>query len=429
MPLRIDRVRLGAAASSLTFFAAIIIVIVALAGCATSPPPTPTAVPTNTPIPFYDGPLDPEPITGPQFESLTYGIQAFLWWNPDARTFDLEMIRQMNFTHVKQILSWSDIEPEPGVFDWSRADEVVAEVAHRQLSLVARVDHAPQWAVVDPATREDNIPFNVEAYAHYCGVLAERYRGRIAGYQIWNEPNLQREWAGQTPDAAGYVTLLGACYAAIKDADPAAIVISAGLAPTETEPPDAVPDERYLQQMFDAGLSEVYDVLGLHAPGYNNAPELSPDEAVANGYRRWMSFRHVEDMRRIMIANGDAHKQVALLEFGWHINPGIHPDYAWFAVDEPTQAAYLVGAYAYAAEHWRPWVGLMSTIYIAAPEWTENDEEYWWSVTTPGPGYREDYRARRAYIDLANMEKVMGETIIPARNPENVEHVPLGARN
>jgi len=333
----------------------------------------------------------------------------------------------MNFTHVKQIFAWEDIQPRPDVWDWSRADEVVAEVLYRERQLVARLDHPPAWAIVDPATRADGVPFDVEAYAAFCGALADRYKGRIAAYQVWNEPNLQREWAGHAPDAAGYIRLLGACYTAIKAADPAAIVISAGLAPTETEPPAAVPDERYLQQMFDAGLSAVYDVLGLHAPGYNNPPEMSPDEAEAAGLRRWMVFRHVEDMRRIQIANGDAGRQVALLEFGWHINPGIHPDYAWFAVDEATQAAYLVGAYRYAAEHWRPWVGLMSTIYIAAPDWTEADEEYWWAVTTPGLG--EDYGVRQAYIDLANMEKVMGETIIPARDPGSVEHTPLSPRH
>ncbi len=417
------QVRRGAPALRLAFFAALLVLPIALAACGPAAPPSPTPPPTVTP---YSGPLDPEPITGPRFTSLSYGIQAFLWWDPTARPFDLEQARQMNFSAIKQIFAWEDIERVLGAYDWSIADEVVSEVNHRELRLVARVDHPPQWAIVDPATRPDGIPFDVEAYAAYCGALAGRYRGRIAAYQVWNEPNLQREWAGHSPDAAGYVTLLGACYRANKAADPDAIVISAGLAPTETEPPIAVPDERYLQQMFDAGLSAVYDVLGLHAPGYNNPPETSPDEAEAAGQRRWMVFRHVEDMRRIQIANGDAHKQVAILEFGWHVNPGIHPDYAWFAVNEATQAAYLVGAYHYAAEHWRPWVGLMSTIYLGAPGWTEQNEEYWWSVTTWTDGV---YAVRQAYIDLANMEKVMDDEVIPARDPGDVHHEPLAPRD
>ncbi len=419
------QVRWGAPALRLTFFAALLLLLGGLAACEPAATPAPTSTPAPTVAP-YTGPLDPEPVDGPRFTSLSYGIQAFLWWDPTARPFDLEQARLMNFRYIKQIMAWEDIERERGAYDWTRADEVVDEVNYRELHLVARVDHPPAWAVVDPASRADGVPFDVEAYAAYCGALAERYRGRIAAYQVWNEPNLQREWAGHSPDAAGYVTLLGACYRAIKAADPDAIVISAGLAPTETEPPIAVPDERYLQQMFDAGLSQVYDVLGLHAPGYANPPEMSPDEAEASGQRRWMVFRHVEDMRRIQIANGDANRQVAILEFGWHINPGIHPDYAWFAVDEATQAAYLVGAYRYAAEHWRPWVGLVSTIYLGAPGWTEDNEEFWWAVTFWKDG---GYNVRQAYIDLANMEKIMGDEVIPARDPGGVQHEPLAPRD
>mgnify|MGYP005841966829 CR=1 FL=1 len=219
--------------------------------------------------------------------------------------------------------------------------------------------------------------------------------------------------------------LLGACYRAIKAADPAAIVMSAGLAPTGTDDPlHVVPDERFLQAMFDAGLSAVYDVLGVHAPGYNNPPWASTDAiAAANDGHRWMAFRHVEDLRRIQVANGDAHKQVAILEFGWHVNPGIHPEYAWFAVDEATQAEYLVGAYRFAAEHWRPWVGLMSTIYIGASEWNEQYEQYWWSIVISGY----PPRPRPAYYALAEMEKVTSDQVIPARRPAEGDDASLGA--
>jgi len=75
-----------------------------------------------------------------------------------------------------------------------------------------------------------------------------------------------------------------------------------------------------------------------------------------------------------MVANGDGRKQVAVLELGWTTDK-VNPDYAWHAVDEATQADYLVRAYQYAAEHWRPWMGLMTTIYIADWEWTPENEQ------------------------------------------------------
>jgi hypothetical protein len=250
-------------------------------------------------------------------------------------------------------------------------------------------------------------------------MVASRYRGRIAAYQIWNEPNLAREWGNQEPDAEAYVDMLAACSQAIRDADPDAILISAGLSPTGNHDAIAHRDDLYFQAMYAADFQQYVDVVGMHAPGYT-VPSYGPDDAERDGKGRWATFRRVEDLRKIMIANGDAARQVAILEFGWTLDPGIHPDYAWFAVpDEATQAQYLVEAYQYAAEHWRPWVGLMSVIYISDPSWTEQDEEYWWGITT-AEGY-----VRQSYMDLANMAKYCGERIIPARAPNSPEALGL----
>jgi hypothetical protein len=373
-----------------------------LSACTAPAPPTPTMTPRPTN-------LGANLVTRPTYPSLTYGIQAFLWWNPTTRALDLEHVRQMDFGAVKQIFAWSSIQPVKDIpADWSHADAVVQEVAYRGLKVIARVDSPPDWAL-DKSGTPDAFPLNWGLWGAFCHDLAIRYQGQIAGYQIWNEPNLGREWFGQTPDAQGYVKLLKTCKEQIKEADPNAIVISAGLAPTGTLSASAVPDDIFLQRMYDAGLAQACDVLGLNAPGYKSPPDTDPGDAVLEG-QRWQAFRHVEDMRAIQVANGDGAKQIAILEMGWTLDQ-IHKDYAWFAVTEAQQAQYLVGAYQYAAKNWRPWVGLMMMIYLPDPAWTENDEQYWWAIATPG------YNPimRQAFIDLANMEKQIGDTVIPAR--------------
>ncbi len=387
--------------------------------------PRPTATP---PIPRD---LAPDAVTQRAFPSLSYGVQAFLWWNETMRTIDLDNIRLMQFTHIKQRFAWTDIEPVQDEWHWDKADGVVDEVEYRGFKLVARVDSAPSWAMLppgDPATP----PVDLAAWATYCGTLAARYQGRIAAYQVWNEPNLDREWFDQPPNAAGYVTLLRACTEAIRAADPDAIIISAGLAPTGTQPPEAIPDMDYLRQMYAADAARWFDVLGLNAPGYKAPPELSPDEAEAEFGNRWMCFRHVEDMRGIMVEEGDGSKQIALLEVGWTIDPRPGTNYTWLAVSEDQQAQYLVGAYRYAAEHWRPWVGLMTTIYIADISWTpEDNEEYWWAINVAG--YDNGWQGRKAYYQLANMERYIDDQFVPSRDPSAPDAVtvnplpPLGA--
>ncbi len=341
--------------------AALLLLIIGLSACA-APLPTATPIPTARPTDLGAG-----LVTHPTYPSLTYGIQTFLWWNSTTRPRDLEMVRLMNFTHVKQIFAWASIQGDQTLPpDWSHADAVVNEVAYRGLKLIARVEQPPSWALNQPGT----LPLDLKAWGVFCHDLAARYVGRIAGYEIWNEPNLTNEWFKRTPNARDYVTLLQTCDTQIKAADPNAIVISAGLAPTGDLSATAIRDDVFLQQMYDAGLARACDVLGLHAPGYKSPPDTDPGDPALGG-QRWQSFRHVEDMRAIQVANGDGAKQDAILEMGWTLDT-IHPTYAWFHVTEAQQAEYLVGAYAYAAAHWRPWMGLMTTIYLPDLAWTRS---------------------------------------------------------
>lgn len=367
----------------------------------------------------YD-PFGAGAIQAPPFNSLTYGMQASLWWDERIASLHLAYMQLMVFSHVKEIFAWEDIQPERDQWIFVRADEVVAEVEAKGLKLVARLTETPYWArTVEVDEREivDAPPKDPADFGAYCGALAERYEGRITAYQVWNEPNLAREWGGQAPNAADYTALLKACSEAIRAADPAAIIISAGLSPTGTYDDWAHPDDVYLNELYDAGFQQYTDVVGLHAPGYS-PPSMSLEEAEAQGRARWATFRRIEDMRRIMVERGDAARQVAILEFGWPLE-GIGADYAWFAVSEEQQAQYLVEAYQYAAEHWRPWVGLMSAIYFAKPSWTPDDEQFWWSIIKP------DGDGRPAFIALANMAKYCGERVIPARAPDSPEALGL----
>ncbi|MDE0609007.1 MAG: hypothetical protein OXH77_03720 [Anaerolineaceae bacterium] len=367
-------------------------------------------------------PLAAAAVTNPPFTPLTYGIQTSLWWDDGFNGWRLDMVRLMVFSHVKQGFAWADTEPHAGDYRFGRADELVAEIEGKGLQLVARLGHSPGWVRAANPAPPGAMPVDVpparrhlDDWGEWCGAVATRHAGRIAAYQIWNEPNLAREWGGHPPSAADYTELLQVCSAAIRAADPQAILISAGLAPTGTCCEKARPDDLYLQELYDAGFQHHVDVVGMHAPGFS-APELGPDEAEAGGGQRFFTFRRVEDLRRIMVANGDAARQVAILETGWTRDvAGHNPAYSWFAVDEATQADYLVRAYRYAAEHWRPWVGLMTALSIADPAWDEDDEQYWWSIIAP------DRQALTSFAQLANMEKVCGRRIIPARAPDSPE--------
>jgi hypothetical protein len=354
------------------------------------PLPTDTARATATvPAPSAT-PRPPSP--SPGMASPDYGVQAFLWWQPEIAHRDLGLIRDAGFTWVKQWFAWRDIEGRgKGQYDWSTADRVVAQVEDFGLNLIARVDHEPEWAGPPPA--------NIDHFVAFLSAMATRYRGRIRAYQVWNEPNLAREWGNKPPSAQEYTVMLSRAYEAIKKADPNAIVISAGLAPTTELSQRAVPDTQFIQGMYRAGAKPYFDMLGAHGAGYKAPPEMDPGQVAndPNYYNvgdpncpgeacRIYCFRHVEDLRRIMVENGDANKRVVVLEFGWTRDERTNSPYYWHRVaDQFVQADYMVRAYKYAKENWQPWIAVMSLIYMPDAKWTQDDEQFWWSIIEPSP--------------------------------------------
>ena len=370
---------------------------------ATPIPPTPTPVPpTATPVPAHAA--DYTDI----MSSPDYGIQAFLWWRPEVADRDLNRIKEAGFRWVKQTFAWEDIEGAgKGHFNWTQADRVVEQVNSKGLKLIARVSTDPQGGVKWAGPPPQNIP----DFADFLHTMALRYKGRIHAYQIWNEPNLAREWGGKRPNPAEYVQMLKAAYTAIKSADPNAIVISAGMAPTGTDNEIAMPDEKFYREMYRAmgGNSDGYfDMLGVHGAGFAAPPEVSPEEAAANkakyGGERFFTFRHVEDIRRIMVENGDEDKRVVILEFGWTTDNRPDSPYYWHGagagIDFFVQGCYIVRAFEWAKQHWQPWIGTMTLIYMPKLEWTPDDEQWWWSIVEPSP--LGEWRVRAAYVMVKN---------------------------
>jgi hypothetical protein len=84
-------------------------------------------------------------------------------------------------------------------------------------------------------------------------LLAERYRGRIKSWELWNEPDNRDYWLGTAEE---YAALLRAGAAAVREADPNARVVYGGLAG----------GVEFLRETFDEHrAAEHVDIVNLHA--------------------------------------------------------------------------------------------------------------------------------------------------------------------
>ncbi len=106
--------------------------------------------------------------------------------------------------------------------------------------------------------------------------------------EVWNEPNLPREWASGSISPQAYTNLLCKAYAAIKAKNPGTAVISAAPAPTgyfggcRGEGCDDLP---WLQNMYNAGAANCMDYIGAHHNAGATAPAATSGHPADSGGR------------------------------------------------------------------------------------------------------------------------------------------------
>jgi len=181
-------------------------------------------------------------------------------------------------------------------FDWTRPDAWVSEV--QAAGLDALVVLGPWPGNQTAAYTDAYVPADLDAYAAYVTAVVERYdrdgQGDMPGlvrpirhWEVDNEPDLHNSVPPkggdrgidpetfQTP--AQYAQVLRVTSAAIRAADPAAVILSAGLFRG-----DKAAGREYLAAVLaEPGAREAFDVVSLHAYFSDDALD-APDAALEN---------------------------------------------------------------------------------------------------------------------------------------------------
>ncbi len=339
--------------------------------------------PSLPPLPWTDGPALGVNLYNIQFEP-----------DPATVTRTLEHARDLGARYVRIQMPWDDVEIHAkGDFEdrrnpgrtrdaWEKYDAIFAEAARLGLEPIVRIDRSPDWArpqaLAMPEWRagfarnpnSTGPPDRYADYAEFLGRVAGRYRGTVRFFQVWNEPNLAYEWSWQTPDPVRFAELLRLSAAALRQANPEAVVLFPSLAPTDGLDSTApLSDLAYLDRIYAAGAAPDFDILSAQAYGLGQPP----DEHRYVRIRRladWSWTQPVDTridvsrlplLREVMERNGDAGTPVWISEFGYNSAPeGVPNRTLWGPpVSEDQKAAFLVGQMERARREW-PWVGAMN---------------------------------------------------------------------
>lgn len=193
-----------------------------------------------------------------------------------------DLALQAGATWERIIFPWSQMEPRPGAFEqgYFSDSEIRAQVA-RGFTEVGVIVYTPDWAAADPRKpHPKSVPRNLyrpwndpdNYWGRFTGRLAERYRGIVDHWIIWNEPDLYDPTGRWFFDGSfeDYYQLLKVAYQAIKANNPRATVILGGLAYWYDKWYDRPP---YLASLLEVAARDpsardnnwYFDVVAVHA--------------------------------------------------------------------------------------------------------------------------------------------------------------------
>lgn len=281
-----------------------------------------------------------------------------------------------NIHTVRIGIPWVGVETLPNKFDWTRADRAVAAANSVNASIICVITSTPLWAMAPGGIPPNGRPLSLDRYADFTAAVADRYKGRIAAYEVWNEPNGIIGYS-PAPDANGYTAMLKAAYPKIKAADPNAIVVGGVLGSGKSWGTWTVSPVSYLTSMYAAGAQPYFDVLSYHPYSYDMkfSAGVSTADSPADQLVR---------IRKLMILNGDAAKKIWASEYGLPTN----------RVSEAKQAEFISDAIS----SWQelPYVGPMTVYTTRDLNSASNNDEERFGV------YRSDWTPKTAQQVIAN---------------------------
>jgi hypothetical protein len=214
-------------------------------------------------------------------------------------------------------VTWNQVEPEPGRYDWTAVDALLAQVEPGDEIWITVVSTS-RWATI---AASDFLPASpareMTAYSLFVASLVAHCAGKVTYWQCNNEPSNAGLWTGG-PEA--YAAQAVAFARAVRSADPGARLVLGGCGFDVL----SAPSDSEARRFFHTVLDQAPDAFDLFAVHLYDEPAKVP--------------AHIETVRAMMRAHGDE-RPVVVGEYGG-------PTLLGFPSLEPVMQQVMMEAFA-----------------------------------------------------------------------------------
>jgi len=211
-------------------------------------------------------------------------------------------------------IGWKDINPQPGVWDFAVTDSQVNDALAQGQQILAILHLVPAWLT----TNADIPPLSTSQWSAFVQQMAQHFAGRIAAYEIWNEPddgNINGDgigWGRNIEEPPLYTDFVHAAAVQIRAYAPGTLVVAPAFQSRNTASGVDNRKKRILDQIQGASYPEgpgysFVDVISVH----NNAGDTEPSRDMGrrlNYENLAYVWNHAPSMRT---------KPVWVTEYGW----------------------------------------------------------------------------------------------------------------
>jgi hypothetical protein len=238
--------------------------------------------------------------------------------------------------------NWNQLNPSPGVYNWSMLDRWLSVAQRHGLSgddLIFTFAGVPKWASSKPGdntcaggsgTCDPPNDLNADGsgtnqhWKNFVHALASHVAGRVRYWEVWNEPYWKPYFTG-TP--AQIVRMAQDLRSIVQSVDPNARILSTAGSDMRVKLKNACWAAANMDPYFSAGIGKYVDVINFHA---YFAPTDAPNQP-----ENYAS--EVQCIRTMMANHGQQNKPLWASEGGWGHNTDL--------TNLDSQAAFVGRAY------------------------------------------------------------------------------------
>jgi hypothetical protein len=253
-------------------------------------------------------------------DTFAYGIEIFIDGQPISEI--VQRVDELDVQWVKILVSWRELEQTKGQIVYGDLDTAISALNNAGVKILLTLTNAPAWA--RDSQDENGPPRDLADFNNFVTAIATKYKGVVDAYEIWNEPNLRRNWnCNRRMCDTDYIELLRGASQALTAVDDAAIVVSAGLAPTRfNDRVNAINDRIFFETLLSRRGTDLVDAFGVHPGGWANPPDATCCEqpiGVLTHYEDEVFYfrNNIEAYRALMVKYNVSNKPLWVTKFGW----------------------------------------------------------------------------------------------------------------